>query len=192
MTKQSLYQVLVELSESHCKFKSKGKKRGGYADLLRFDLNNRTISNGNTAIMKNGKVNMPKIELTNGKTYDLEGIELLHKSDYINYAQSNNPYEIVEDLYEQYKTSIPSEHSQFSRCNFKALRADDLSMKQLINGIPRIKAQYMLEGFILLASTKRLINWNNEKHFFWQSDKHKELIIYKEWVKPTQKKECVA
>ena len=172
----SLYDVLIALSESHCRFKSTSKSKRGYADLLTFDLDNKTIRNGGVVIMENGKVTMDTIELTNGETYDIKDLKLLDES------LKDNPYEIIESLYKDYKYSLPSAHSQFSRNKFKCLRADELTLEQLINGRPRIKTQYKLEAYILLASVLGWVPWENCKHFYWSSENDRDLILYKDWV----------
>lgn len=168
----TLYDVLVELSQAHCRFKG---KHTGYADLLRFDLKNKTVSNGNTVIIKNGKVVLDELKLTDGREYTgLLDIELIHKSD--------NFYEELENIYEQYYTSVPSQGTQFSKTNFIAKELDSLSLQELINGVSRIEAQYKLEAFVLLQAMMGQIPWANERHFYWQSAKNKKLIIYKEWI----------
>lgn len=172
----SLYEVLIALSESHCRFKSTSKSKRGYADLLTFDLDNKTIRNGGVVIMENGKVMMEVIELTNGETYNIEDLKLLDET------LKDNPYEIIESLYKDYKYSVPSAHGQFSRNKFKCLKADELTLKQLVDGQPRIKAQYKLEAYILLASVLGWIPWNNEKHFYWVSENDPELILYRDWI----------
>lgn len=177
--RKSLYAILIELSESHCKFTG---KKGGYADLLRFNLDDKTISNGNTVVMKNGKLMLDKITLTDGREYNLKGVELISKEEVFN-GEESTPYERIDELFEIYKHSVPSAHSQFSRQNFKALKADELTMEQLINNMPRIKAQYMLEAYILLASLAGYITWAEDRHWFSQSKKNKELILYKSWIK---------
>lgn len=167
----TLYEVLVELSKSHCKFKG---KHTGYADLLRFDLKSKTISNGNIAIIKNGKVVIDELKLTDGREYTgIKSMELIHKPD--------DFYEELESIYEQYYSSIPNQNTQFSKNNFVAKDVDHLSLREMIDGIPRIEAQYRLEAFVLLQALSGHIPWHNERHFYWQSNKNKQLVIYNEW-----------
>lgn len=168
----TLYEVLVDLSKTHCRFKG---KHTGYADLLKFDLKNKTISNGNTVIVKDGKVVLDELKLTDGREYTgLQKMELIHKAD--------NFYQELEAIYEQYYSSIPSQGSQFSRNNFVAKGVDELSLRELVNGMPRIEAQYRLEAFVLLQAITGQIPWSDERHFYWQSANNNKLIIYKEWI----------
>lgn len=169
----TLYEVLIELSKSHCRFKG---KHTGYADLLRFDLKNKTVSNGNTVIIKNGKVVIDELKLTDGREYtDLLSMKLIHKSD--------DFYEELEAIYEQYYASIPNQGAQFSKNNFIAKYLDHLSLREMVNGIPRIEAQYMLEAFVLLQTLIQDIPWSDERHFYWQGKRNNKLIIYKEWIR---------
>ena len=167
----TLYEVIIELSKHHCRFKG---KHTGYADLLKFDLKNKTISNGNIVIIKNGKVMIDELCLTDGREYkNLQSLELIHTSD--------DFYKELESIYEQYYSSVPNQKSQFSRNNFVAKDLDNLSLQEMINGIPRIEAQYRLEAFVLLQAILNQIPWENEHHFYWQSKQNPKLIIYKEW-----------
>ena len=167
----TVYDVLVELSKSHCRFKG---KRTGYADLLKFDLKNKTVSNGNIVIIKNGKVVLDELKLSDGREYTgLKSMELIHKSD--------DFYEELETIYEQYYSSVPSQNTQFSKNNFVAKDINHLSLHEMIDGIPRIEAQYRLEAFVLLNAACGQIPWANEHHFYWQSNNNKQLIIYSEW-----------
>lgn len=167
----TIYDVLIELSKVHCRFKG---KHTGYADLLKFDLAKKTVSNGNTIIIKDGKVVIDEIKLTDGREFTgLQNMELIHSdSDF---------YEELESLYEQYYASVPNQYSQFSRNNFIAKDLDHLSMRELVNGLSRVEAQYRLEAFVLLSAINGEIPWENEKHFFWQSKQNKNLIFYREW-----------
>ena len=169
----TIYEVLIELAQNHCRFKG---KHTGYADLLKFDLTNKTVSNGNTVIIKNGGLAVDKIELADGRTYvDLTDMELIHKCD--------DFYGELEALYEQYYASVPNRQTSFSRNNFYAKDVDNLSMKELVRSLPRIEAQYRLEAFVLLQALSADVPWKHEEHFYWQSSKNKNLIIYKEWVR---------
>ena len=89
-------------------------------------------------------------------------------------------WNMIEVLYCDYKHSAPSKHS--NRSYFKALPVEELTDADLAYGYDREFAQCMLEGYILLASLKGWIQWENDKHWFWQSESDKDLIILKEWI----------
>ena len=94
---------------------------------------------------------------------------------------NENPWSWIEFLYNEYKHSAPSKHSN-NRSYFKALPVEELSDADLAYGYSREFAQCMLEGYILLGSIVGWIQWDNNNHWFWQGE-DKELIILREWIK---------
>lgn len=92
----------------------------------------------------------------------------------------------VEELYDRYKHSLPSERSESkARRYFMALPERELSDDAMLYGEQRDKAQIELELFILC----QLLNgfkWNAEKFgkWFWQSANDKDLIILRDWIEP--------
>lgn len=142
-----------------------GVKNG---DSFSIDFNKRTIK-------------------VNGKRIELESIvDLISDDDLIDEniknIVSNDFYDTVEILYSKYKTSIPN--SRNKKSYFKALDIDNLTDDELIYGLNRNHAQFMLEAYILLYSIQYQdkINWN-ENNWFYQG-KSKDLILLKTWVKP--------
>lgn len=89
----------------------------------------------------------------------------------------------IERLYDQYAHSIPSERSSGkSRMYFQALPEELLDDEDMMFGISREEAQIALELYILC----QLINgfkWNAETmgSWFWQSKKHRSLIVLRMW-----------
>lgn len=99
------------------------------------------------------------------------------------------PYEqalaYIEDLYAQYKHSVPSERSERKRRKyFKALPEDDLNDEDMIYGTLRDIAQAVLELTVLCFILNDSLIWNEEKmgRWFWQSPNDKDLVILREWV----------
>ena len=90
------------------------------------------------------------------------------------------PFGVIELLYNKYKHSAPREHSN-KKSYFKALPVDELTDGDLAYGYDRDFADAMLCGYILLGSLVGWIKFENENHWFYQG-KDKELIILKEWV----------
>lgn len=174
----SIYKILVSLTEQFSRFDD-----GGCSDLLRFDLDNKTIKNGKTIIVKNGEINRKGVSLHNGMKFELD-VPLIETSDLQEFGIedcSKNPYDVIENLYHNYKYSIQSEHSHFLKQNFYAKENDDLTFEQLVNNMPRTKAQYMLESYVILASLSKWITWENEKQFFRKMN-DEDLFIYKSWI----------
>ena len=114
---------------------------------------------------------------------EYKGKDLIKRWDLaFNYTFSpldENPWNMIEVLYCDYKHSTPSKHS--NRSYFKALPVEELTDADLAYGYDREFAQCMLEGYILLAILKGWIQWENDNHWFWQSESDKDFIILKEW-----------
>lgn len=92
----------------------------------------------------------------------------------------------VEELYDSYKHSVPSERSESKlRHYFTALSEKDLSDEAMLYGERRDKAQIELELYILCQIING-IEWNVEKmgKWFWQSKRDKDLVILRNWVEP--------
>lgn len=89
----------------------------------------------------------------------------------------------VEELYNRYKYSIPSERSEStSRHYFIALPESELSDEDMLYGCRRDKAQIELELYILCQIINGL-KWSDAMgRWFWQSKQEKELVILRQWV----------
>lgn len=91
----------------------------------------------------------------------------------------------IEDLYAQYKHSVPSERSERKRRKyFKALSEENLSDEDMVYGTLRDVAQIVLELTVLCFILNGSLVWDEGKmgHWFWQSSNDKDLIILREWV----------
>ena len=101
---ETVLDFIIGLADRRIKFKG-----GGWVNQLNFDLENKTIKNGNTYIIKNGILTRKEINLINGEVYDLSDIPLIDKDLY------KNPYVVIEDMYEKLKSSIPSSNFRVSK-----------------------------------------------------------------------------
>lgn len=131
----------------------------------RFNINfeTRTMKIGKKKVINNGEYGNK--ELINIKT--------------------NNPLDIIENLYSQYKFSIPSERSENKhRGYFKALVANELTDEELICGERREVARARLEGFILCMILNGKLTWDEFTmgKWFWQSNNDPDLVILKKWI----------
>lgn len=170
----TLYDVLIDLSKKYCRFKMSSGK--GYCNLLRFNLEKKKISNGNIVIMDNGVVLVDELILNDGTTYTgLKDMLLIEDT-------TKDFYTKVEELYLLYNSSIPNGKECFSKGNFRAKTSDELTTDELLCGIPRVEAQYLLEAYILLSSIINKNLWGNDKNFFWKSKNIPELILFKKWL----------
>lgn len=90
----------------------------------------------------------------------------------------------MEDIYKDYKHSIPSEQSDRNRrCYFKALPEKELSDEDMMYGMPREVARFNLE-FTLLSAILDGFQWDEAKmgKWFWQSNADKDFVILREWI----------
>ena len=91
----------------------------------------------------------------------------------------------LEELYQNYKHSRPSERSDHKRrCYFKALKLNELSNEDMLYGIDRETAQFELEAYLLAWVLSGLFVWDEQSmgKWFWQSQNDKDLVILRSWV----------
>lgn len=91
----------------------------------------------------------------------------------------------IEELYERYKYSLPSErHDKKRKHYFKAMSMDEIPDDKLFDPIRRESAQARLEGFILCMILNGSFVWDEEKlgKWFWQSKVDPDLVILKDWI----------
>mgnify|MGYP003316877398 CR=1 FL=1 len=108
-----------------------GYERVVNGERFHIDFEKRTMKVGGDTIIDNGEYDASKTLFD--AAYD-----------------SKSLLDMISELYRIYKYSLPSERSDAKRKKyFKALSIDELTDEELIVGMPREKAQYMLEAFIL-------------------------------------------
>ena len=96
-----------------------------------------------------------------------------------------NILETIEELYQSYKYSLPSERNSNKRKRyFKALSADEMTDRQLAIGCKRDGAQARLEGFILCMILNGYLQWDEDTmgKWFWQSKNDPDLVILRSWI----------
>jgi len=167
----TLMETLLEIVKEPVRF-----HKGGYANLLNVNMLDRTIKNGKIVIVKNGKIVPQTIKLSDQREFVITEDMVLVNEDY------EEVYNHIEKLYAEFKSSVPTDQERFSINNFKAKCFEELSLEEMINGINRDVARIHLECFILFSAMKEAIPWLNNKHWYWQSPRDKELLIYKNWV----------
>ena len=96
--------------------------------------------------------------------------------------------ECLENLYQDYKYSVPSERSDSRRRNyFRALKEKDLTSRDMMYGVPREEARFYIEVFVLCALLCGL-KWDESwGKWFWQSAKDKDLVLLREWFESNGK-----
>ena len=135
-------------------------------ETFQIDFQKRNMKVGKTYLIKNGE-------------YDSErslGFEW----------QESDVLRMIEELYNNYKYSLPSERSDSKRKKyFKALSVEELTDEQLMCAGKRETAQAALEGFILCSIIAGHLVWDDEVmegSWFWQSRSDEDLVILKSWV----------
>ena len=128
--------------------------------MITIDLENRSMIDGKTILIDRG---VPK----NGYVIS---------DDIITYEQ-------LEDLYHQYKYSVPNP-IKYKKNYFKALNSDNLSIENMIAGANRTDAKFKLEHAILTGVLNGSLKWPDESKWFWQSEKDKDFIILRKWIIP--------
>ena len=146
-----------------------------YEDLI------KRVSEGETFYVnfKNRALKIGKKFVITDGIYD-DSMELIACS----YDKLESLLNVIENLYCNYKYSLPSERSDSKRHKyFKALSINEMNDMQLIAGERREVAQARLEGFILCMILNEKLQWNNNwGTFFWQSKKDPDLILLRGWI----------
>ena len=87
--------------------------------------------------------------------------------------------ETIEQLYDTYKHSIPSERTMGRVSRFKALDEQELSDDDMLYGVPREEAERALEkamqGFAMPEDAGK---------WFWQSKADPDLVVLRSWTAP--------
>lgn len=120
------------------------------------------------------------------KTLKIDGKEIALEGNLIDINEGSfiyeHPWETLEALYFSYKRSVTSEKSNGNKPFFKAVNAEELTDNEIAFNLSRNYCQAALEGYVLLAGLSGWLTWNNDNHWFWQSDKDKELVVLREWI----------
>lgn len=106
----------------------------------------------------------------------------------INYCNTDTKEVLaqIEELYNNYKNSLPSERSDSKRRKyFKALPIEEIPDDKLLVAERRETTQAVLEGFILCAVLTNQLKWDEEVmggKWFYQSNKDKDLVLLRSWI----------
>lgn len=133
------------------------------------DFETRTMKVGRDYLIKDGK-------------YDASR-ELY--SEYFSIPHLPGVLQMIRQLYELYKHSLPSERSDNKRrMYFKALSIDELTDEQLMFSEKRESSQAALEGFVLCMILLGALYWDNSimGKWFYQSKDDSDLVILRSWV----------
>ena len=94
----------------------------------------------------------------------------------------------IEQLYQEYKHSVPSERSESHRhYYFKALPEKELSDEDMMYGERREVARCRLEVYVLFCIILGRLTWNPSwGTWFWRSKDDNDLIILRDWIEPNK------
>ena len=131
------------------------------------DFEKRNIKVGKDYLIKEGEFDESK-ELVSGP-YDARTI-----------------LNMIEELYKNYKYSLPSERSDNKRRKyFKALPMEEITDEQLMVAERREYSQAVLEGFVLCMIVSGQLVWDEEimnGKWFYQSKTDPDLVVLRSWV----------
>ena len=142
-------------------------RRVSDGETFHIDFEKRNMKVGKDYLVKNGEYSAERI-LTAFDTMSLEKV-----------------LDTIEELYSDYKYSLPSERSETNRKKyFKALPMEEIEDSYLFSTIRRDLAQANLEGFILCMMLNGSFMWDENKlgKWFWQSQNDNDLVILKNWI----------
>lgn len=148
----TLYDILIYLSQER-------------REKIYVNLYNKSLKIGKKVIIDNGEVQQYEI-ISGDDKYEFDCLI----KDKLN----------LDELYEQYKTSMPSEHDN-GKHYFKALSVSELTDAQLVLGMPRFEARIRLEAYVLLASIVGNLKWQNPNHWYWVG-KDKDFVILRKYI----------
>lgn len=133
-------------------------------ETFRIDFEKKTMKVGKKILIKNGEYD------TSRRLID---------------RPTMNVMDIIEELYQLYKYSLPSERHDGKRKHyFKTLSLDDMTDDNLFIAGRREIAQARLEGFILCSVLNGTLKWNEATmgKWFYQSKRDPDLVILRRWV----------
>ena len=144
-------------------------KRVSEGETFYVDFETRTMKVGKDFLIKNGEYD------TTRELY----------SEYFSPPHLPGVLQMVRQLYEVYKYSLPSERSEGKRKKyFKALSINELTDEQLMFAEKRECSQAALEGFVLCMILRGVLYWDSTimGKWFWQSNDDPDLVILRNWV----------
>lgn len=153
----------------YSKLLEKAKDGGNYY----INLKTKSLRIGRKECIKDGEVIIDEDLVCNEDFHRFNILE----NDVLNQSWKN----VVWHLYNIYRYSVPSK-SYKGKSYFKGVDVEELSLEEMVCGVDRHLAQAMLEGYILLASLKGVVKWEDDDKWFWQYEDGSELIVLKEWV----------
>ena len=175
MASKTLYQKLVEKIEQGSKFSIYLEKK-------------QLIVDGKDVLrMRDGFDTPFFVEFKSRRNWRIKAVTNhlflgVQKADSIEQALA-----VINDLYQIYKYSRPSERSdsKSSHTYFKALPELELSTDDMLNSESREVARFRLEYHVLAYIMLGILKWDDtimHGHWFYKSPIDQDLIILRSWL----------
>ena len=134
--------------------------------------------------LKNGTLKVGNKTLINKCLFDTDLLDKFNITDVLPVELIPNAKENIEKFYKEFSTSIPSKESIKEELYgyFEPLKFKDLSIQDMLDSSNRIQAKVKLELYVLCCKMINNFNFDNDKHYFWKSNKYSKLIVLREWV----------
>lgn len=173
---ESLYEIICNLPNIYARFvkvKNQKSKYCGNTDSLTFDLKAKNIYSGDYCILKQGKLVLDKIVLSDGQVFEVSGLPLI--------VQKEEFIKEIEQLYSTFYNSVPSMSESKRKQHFICKDVNKMGIEEIETGMSRTQARYALEAYIMLSVLSGQVQWENPKQFYWYSKNQKGLILLKDW-----------
>lgn len=145
----------------------------GDTQCLSFDLKQHDIyADRKHYLMKNGEWIIKKIKVGD-EVFTIDNMTLI--------GEIENPYSVIEELFEANYVSVPSAREEKIHHSFTTFPTKRMNIQQLMNNAPRTETRYALEGFVLCAVLSQQIKWSNADRWFWRSERCPKLILWRDW-----------
>lgn len=134
--------------------------------------------------LKNGTLKVGNKTLINKCLFDTDLLDKFNITDILPVELIPNAKENIEKFYKEFSTSIPSKESIKEELYgyFEPLKFKDLSIQDMLDSTNRIQAKVKLELYVLCCKMINNFKFDNDKHYFWKSNKFNKLIVLREWV----------
>jgi hypothetical protein len=147
-------------------------ERVSEGETFHIDFEKRNMKVGKEYLIKDGEFDESRKSLYCSDFHELQNL----------YGVLDN----IEQLYQRYKYSLPSERSDNKHKRyFKALPMEEITDEQLMVAERREVACAQLEGFVLCMIVSGQLVWDEEVmegKWFYQSKIDSDLVLLRSWI----------
>jgi len=123
---------------------------------------------------KSFKIDLKSKFLKIGNKIYIKDGELKHEMDLI---KNDCSWSEVKEIWDNFQRSVPNTH--YKNHYFKGVDESELDDFELAYNDSRYLAQAKLEGYLLLASMKGVLKWEQPDKYFYQDG---NMFILREWI----------